>query len=497
MKVLRYIISFAAIMVLLTVSASADDFIFKYKSGVPMLMSADTEYEHVVDDFFAADDETMLQRMLDAGIIEYYEPNVEVILLDEANDTKYMDQSDYSFRLTNANGVVNNKIYNGDGVRVGIIDSGLADNHNDINYDNVVARCEVFGYTEDVHDYVGHGTSVAGLIAAVTDNGYGVSSLAPEAELVIVKAFPNPNPETGVTGKSTNLTALLKSLDYAINQDCDVINMSVGVKQSSTNDIALKSLEEMINRAEQKGIIVVAASGNHDSSNKNDITCDSPIMYPGGYENTICVGSIDSMGFVSDFSYHNASVDVVACGTSVDVLDFDESSATGTRTGSGTSFSTPYVTSIAALAKQIDPNITVSQFRELLYATAIDAGDEGYDHFYGAGIVNAGKLLDAMLGRDIIVGVVYKEDEWGECLSRIANNGFDTYEILDIWHMENGDGRHYNSSQQTITLEPRSYVDVRYQGWCSVYHMVWLRENLEPVCAKEIFENPIIAEVSN
>lgn len=484
MKFLKSILLTGLFSLILCGTAGAQDFIFKYSDNVVMPMSMEMEQDHLSGSFYLSDDEAELRRLLEAGIIEYYGPDAEVRLMDAANDAGYARQRNYEFKITNSVGVVNNGTYDGRGVRVGIIDTGLAAEHPDIDYSKVVAKRNVTvdanePEAEDVTDYWGHGTNVAGVIAAATDNETGLSSLAHGADLVIIKAFSGKPSGSSGESATTSVSVLLKAIDYAVNQGCEIINMSSGFPMNSGNKVAAQSMEVTINNAYQKGVIFVASAGNY-SSERNDPNADSPLLYPAAFPNTISVASVDNTGNCSTFSYHNKMVDVTACGTGVSLL----TAAGGTSTGSGTSFSAPFVASVAALVKQIEPQCDTDRFRALLAATAQDAGEPGRDTFYGFGIVNVGRLMDRLLGRRISVSEVSYDPETFTANAIITNSGFDSYRIKDIWKIiSNTDGGSQSVVRtETVDLAPRSDVIVNRTSIHDISHMVWMADSLEPLC---------------
>ncbi len=485
MKFLKSLFFINILMLIFCSAAWAKGYIYKFRESQVMPMSLSMESEHLSGSYYLSEDEEELRRLVEAGIVESYGPDVLVELMDVANDSEFENQRGYEFAVTNALGVVNNGEYDGRGVRVGIIDTGIISGHGDINYDNIVATRNVTldatdPNASDVTDYQGHGTSVAGVIAAVTNNRKGLASLASGVELVIVKAFAG-------SSATTYVSDLLKGMDYALSQGCNVINMSVGAKKDANSAAALGAMEELINEAASKGVIVVAAAGNHDSSptNRNDLTKDSPFMYPAAFANVISVSSVDSNSNISNFSYHNAMVDVAACGGAIRVLH----KSGGTATNSGTSFSSPFVAAVAALVKQIDPNYGVTAFRNLISSTARDAGAAGWDTFYGYGIINVGKMMDALLGRNITVTEGY-DGENLTAYSQITNRGFDSYQIRNTWKItyNNGEGERSQLESKLMTLEPRGSITVDCMSIRDITHMVWMADSLEPLCPAKKYE---------
>lgn len=540
MKKVKYIISAAVMIFTLSMSAAAADFIFKYSDGAVVPMAAEAESGYLAPGIYTADNEEMLKAMLEQGIIEYYEPNEKFYLLDdweiiedpdtgdgpdtelepvepkptepeptepepvepepvepepvepepepdtddygEPNDPLYItSQRDYELGIINAVGVVNNRLYRGQGVRVGIVDSGIAPNHEDLNYENIVSRYYVTAAREPqvvesaAEDMTGHGTAVAGIIAAATNNGVGTASLAPDAELVIVRVFDD---------NSTSTDRIIAGLQCAMEQGCDVINLSVGIYSRLTpyNYDPPKALKEMVDRINDAGIILVAAAGNYgESTAPEPETPDAPdaLMFPASYDEVISVGSVDSEGVRSHFSYSNKTLDVAAAGERVQILNYQG----GYRTNSGTSFSAPYVASVAALAKQLRPEITMAEFSELLADTARDVGDEGWDKFYGYGIVDVAAMIDSLVEEEnegglLVVGDIQRDGTSFKVA--ITNKGLSASRFYSFWTTDWGDGL---MQANTVVVEPGETVETAFSipSPANVSHMLWNRDTLEPV----------------
>lgn len=479
MKILKKIFPFAFFLVLaqfLPSSAYGADFIYKFKEDVVMPLSVDDNSDYLAFGMYTTDDEEMLERLNEMGLLEFYEPNGIVYLCEDTNDPYYTDgntgQYTYEYRLTNALGAVNNDTYDAKGVRIGIIDTGIADRHPDIDYSKIVARRNVISGTDSATDTIGHGTGVAGIIAASTNNGIGVSSLAHGAELVIIKVFPDG-------GKTTNVEHIVSGLKYAIDQHCDVVNMSVGTPLVS------EALKAAAMNADEQGIIVVAASGNHDSTVPNDLTKDSRYLYPAAYESTISVSAVNADGEPTSFSYHNDMVDVAACGETVWLLGSKANPEEGYRRSDGTSFSCPFVAATAALMKQINPKLTRAQFLEYIKETSTDKGAEGRDTFYGYGIINVGKMLDAALGINIKVSPLFHDRDGNfDVQTTVINNSFDTYTVKNIWFMDTGNGQ-TNRKTENIVLPPRSSRDLSYLGYGTISQMLWFGSSMQPITSKQ------------
>ena len=255
----------------------------------------------------------------------------------------------------------------GQDVKIGVIDSGISV-HEDLQ-GNVLKGYDYLNGTEDTTDTYGHGTFVSGLIAAL-DDGKGMIGVAPKAKLVPLKCFST---------KTTNVSVICKAIYGAVDDfDCDIINMSFGLKEDS------RALREAIEYAAEKGVLVVAAVGNYGSDT---------LYYPAAYDSVIGVGAVDQEGKVYSKSQHNKSVFITAPGVGVKSI----SHRGGYTTGSGTSYSTPLVTAAAAVIKTVDEGVTGEQIKAILAAAAVDKGEEGYDEFYGNGILNLRKSAESLL----------------------------------------------------------------------------------------------------
>lgn len=225
---------------------------------------------------------------------------------------------------------------NGKGIKIAILDTGCDKNHPDLK-DRII---EGKNFTNDdngnldiFNDYNGHGTHVAGTIAA-SKNDKGVIGVAPEADLLILKVF-------GAKG-DVEPNWITDALDYAIEQKVNIISMSFGSKEPD------KSMHQAIKRAVEKGILVVCAAGN--DGDKNPMS--EEFRYPGAFNEVISVGAIDFSGRFPEFTNTNKEVDLVAPG--VDILscypmNLSEDPENPYKKLSGTSMSTPHVTGALAL----------------------------------------------------------------------------------------------------------------------------------------------------
>ncbi len=213
----------------------------------------------------------------------------------------------------------------------------------------------------------GHGTFVAGTVAAESNNASWVAGVCWTCTIMPVKVLGSSG-----SGSTFDVAA---GIDWARTHGADVINLSLGSADPSA------TLQTAVDAAWNAGIVVVAASGNNNG----------PVLYPAAYDSALAVGATNSAGAKASFSNYGPSLDVMAPGESVvsTVLD----SGTGTYgAGSGTSFAAPHVAGVVGLmiADGITDKTTIVS---TLKSTATDMGGAGFDNLTGWGIVNAADAI--------------------------------------------------------------------------------------------------------
>lgn len=278
----------------------------------------------------------------------------------------------------------------GGGVTVAILDTGLNSNHEDINKDNIVfAKNFIDGYgTSSWQDDNGHGSYVAGIIAAKTANrnasgeALGMAGITDQVKLAIMKVLD----ENG----SGYLDDILVALEAIANDTpkVDVINMSLGHPGTSYAE------EQMLNKLLAKGIIIVAAAGN-DGQSIGDMR--NVKMYPGSYPGIICVGSCNSSGKASGFSTKNNSLIVSAPGENMTGLSKNGKDKYMVG-GSGTSFASPVVAAAAVIVKEKNKSVNSAAFLEQLKKTVDKPGGSNWNTSFGYGVLNLTKLLTLIDG---------------------------------------------------------------------------------------------------
>ncbi|CAM3713258.1 S8 family peptidase [Mesobacillus zeae] len=221
----------------------------------------------------------------------------------------------------------------GKGITVAVLDTGIDTKHPDL-HDRII---EGKNFTDDdkgnpdiFEDYNGHGTHVAGTIAASLNNT-GVTGIAPEANLLILKVLNKRG--------SGKYEWIIKAIQYAIDKKVDIISMSLGGPQD------VRDLHDVIKLAVENKILVVCAAGNEGDGDEGT----DEFGYPGCYNEVISVGAVDLERNSSPFTNSNNQVDLVAPGEKILSCYLNGTYATL----SGTSMATPHVSGALALIKQI------------------------------------------------------------------------------------------------------------------------------------------------
>jgi thermitase len=260
-------------------------------------------------------------------------------------------------------------ITSGNGITVAVLDSGVDLDHPDIN-PKVVLRANFSGAATNEDKY-GHGTHVAGIVAA-SHNTYGVAGVCPGCTILAGKVLD----DRGIGSSS----GLANGINWAVSNGAKVINMSIGVRASRT-------LETAINNAWSKGVVLVAAAGNGGNQTK---------IYPAAYPNVIAVAATDNKDAKASFSTYGPSwVDLAAPGVNVYSTFPDQDFALAEPNnrslsydvGNGTSMSSPIVAATAALAWSVNPAATNTSIRAKVESTADKINGTGT--YWANGRVNA------------------------------------------------------------------------------------------------------------
>lgn len=216
------------------------------------------------------------------------------------------------------------------------------------------------------NDEHGHGTSIAGVIAATQNNGIGVSGLAYNAKIMTLKAL-----DAGGAGETDDIAA---AFVYGALSGAKVINASFGEPVESP------IMRDAIEFAYSLGCVITTSAGNSGSDD---------FHYPSDYSECVSVGASDEENYRYWKSSFGSRLDLLAPGVSI----LTTSRYGEYRTATGTSLSAPMAASVAAMLLEMNPNMSPESVRGAMQSSANDAGDAGWDVKYGAGILNADAAL--------------------------------------------------------------------------------------------------------
>lgn len=285
----------------------------------------------------------------------------------------------------------NTQPYTGKNVKIAILDTGIDTEHRDIKVTGgfcaLSNQCSS-GIPYD--DNNGHGTHVAGVIAAKANNT-GIVGIAPNSEIYSVKVLDESG--YGTTG------SIIRGIEWAIEKDLDIINLSI---TTTTYDAVM---EKALKTAYEKGMLLVGAAGNRavEQPKGNSVT------YPAKFNSVIAVGAVTDVLAKLPESSIGSEVEIAAPGYAIfstypNEWDFSDGKQDGYTHLSGTSMAAPHVTAVLALYRERFPNMTNVQLRSLLTSQAKDLGTPGRDSSFGYGLVQYEKDIPGSPKLEVKVG---------------------------------------------------------------------------------------------
>ena len=248
-------------------------------------------------------------------------------------------------------------------VVIAVVDSGVDPNHPDLAGKLVTGYNFLNNSTDTTDDY-GHGTHVAGIAAAATDNGVGIAGVAFDSRIMPLRVYSKY--------ADAWYSDISKAIIYAADHGARVINLSLGNYPSSSY------MQYAVNYAWDAGCVLVGAAGNNNRSDP---------FYPAAYDNVIGVSATDQNDSRASWSNYGSYISVAAPGSSIYSTYWNGSSTYAYM--SGTSMSAPHVAGLAGLLFAQDGNRSNATVRSLIESTADDLGSAGWDQYYGYGRVNA------------------------------------------------------------------------------------------------------------
>lgn len=275
----------------------------------------------------------------------------------------------------------------GSGVTVAVIDSGVDQANVHLKTALAPGANLLPTTTKDPRgwaDAAGHGTAVAGEIAARPVKGSGVVGIAPNAKILPVRVFYADDQESRSAGVGPRNDRMAAGIRYAADHSAQIINVSMS---TTTDD---PTLHAAVRYATAKGSLVIASGGNRDTTTDKQ---DSP-RYPGAYPEALAVAAVDGSDQVTEDSIHGPHIGVAAPGTDVLTTYFAAGDCLLSSTGNvSTSFATAYVSGTAALIAQRYPSDTPAQWKYRLEVTAARPVRAERDSEAGWGLIQPAEAL--------------------------------------------------------------------------------------------------------
>lgn len=308
----------------------------------------------------------LLQALQKDPGVEFAEPDFTATAIGSANDPYFTNGTQWYLSKIQAPAAWDYGTGT-NGVTVAVIDSGVLASHPDLA-GKVLAGYDFHNADSDPSDDNGHGTAVAGLSAAASNNLLGMAGIAWANPILPAKVL-------GADG-SGSYSAISNAITWAADRGARVINLSLGGTASSL------TLQQAINYAWSRNAVVIAAAGN----NGNNV-----LFYPAACTNVVAVSATNASDVRPSWSNFGSYVDLSAPGENVLSLQ----GASSYSSWNGTSFSSPITAGVVALMISANPGLSNQAVVDLLLRNADDIGSAGYDVYYGNGRVNAYRAVAA------------------------------------------------------------------------------------------------------
>lgn len=300
-------------------------------------------------------------RLADSGLIETVQKNYLLHVSKLPNDPLFARQ-DHLAQIGAAQAW--DTTVGVEEIIIAVVDTGVDPDHPDLSA-RIVDGWNVFSGNADFSDVVGHGTMVAGVVAALSDNALGVAGLTWKNPLLAIRV-------TNGSGDASSKDVAAGIL-WAMQRGARIINVSFAPLWS--NRVVQAAAREAFNR----GSLVVISAGN-----------DGAVTEGRGYREALFVGGVDRLDRVARFSTRGPFVDLVA--PAVNIRSTERGGGFGII--SGTSFAAPIVSGVAALAWSVNPDLRPVTLQEIVLQSTVDLGEVGKDGTYGEGAVDAAATVD-------------------------------------------------------------------------------------------------------
>jgi subtilisin family serine protease len=302
--------------------------------------------------------------------VAYIQPNYIVKTYATTSNDPLLKKQDYLNQIKAYQAW--DKVTGNENIIIAIVDTGVDLNHPDLK-DNLVDGINLLATNAPPEDDNGHGTQLAGILAARGGNQIGISGVLWKAKVMPIKVLDK-------NGEGDDFI-VAKGIRYAADKGAKIILMSSGIPTYSAN------MEEAVAYAQKRGVLVVAATGNEGDR----------VNYPAAFPGVIAVGGVNSKDQWSSFSNYGAEVDMVAPAEKI----YTTNNQGFYDYATGTSMAAPQVAGAAALIWALHPNDTADQVRQRLRQSADDLGTPGWNNKTGYGRLNLYRAVSENLSSDI------------------------------------------------------------------------------------------------
>ena len=274
-------------------------------------------------------------------------------------------------------------------VIIAVLDTGLDGTHPDVNGKNTGTGYDYFDDDFGIQDPHGHGTVVAGIAAASTNNSLGVAGACWNCRVMPIRVCDVTNDPDDCP-----YSIVIEGIYHAVEHGAKVINMSLG---GPTTGLGALIWQDAIDYAHAQGVTMVAIAGNEN----NDLTTPNS-FYPAQANYVIAVGATNESDQRCDENYdtcvwsggsgHGSDLDIMAPGDNIrttDLMGSDGYASNDYTTVGGTSVSAPFVSGLAGLILSVNPNLSPDDVEQKIKEHAVDLGAPGRDDYYGSGRIDA------------------------------------------------------------------------------------------------------------
>ncbi|MFD2672358.1 S8 family peptidase [Marinicrinis sediminis] len=281
---------------------------------------------------------------------------------------------------------------------VAVIDTGVDLDHPDLQ-GRLVEGINIVNEQLPPEDDVGHGTHVAGVIAAGVNNVEGIAGLSWYNRIMPIKVLD----ETGA-GNTYNVAA---GIIWAVDHGANVINLSLG------NYAEAQFLHDAVRYAYDHDVVLIAATGNDNTEQPG---------YPAAYPEVFAVGATNQAHEKAIFSNYGSYLDVAAPGENI------ASTYMAGRYAalSGTSMASPHVAALAAILRAANPSLRADEVMEVMRRSATDLGKEGHDAYFGFGQIDIQVALQQIQQNTDRLSLFLYPEQLEQELSRLRTSSFST-----------------------------------------------------------------------